>query len=175
MKTSIRQLKMMINEALHDKDGVTWGTYEDLDRAISHMDPDTVAEKDYVDSDTGEIYLEKGQQAKKSRLHPDWVRTSKLRSWEAEGPDEDDDDEAIEFDPRETAQREFDAAVKSFAESCKDYDAKDEYEVEQIVPDLAESFFVQNPLWRSWCRWLDMNRADMKSYVADMAHEAMIS
>ncbi len=191
MKTSIRQLKRLISEALRDEGNVVWGTEEELDQAISHMDPDTVSEKDYTDSDTGEIHLLKGRAARTSRLHPQYAKDVEAKNaareaalnaeeeqWEREDAEwQAELDAKLEKD-REQARADFESAVKNFAESAKGYSAdltNDDVTAADVAPDMAENFFYQYPDWKRWARFLDMDRTDMKSYVADMAYEAMIS
>ena len=48
----------------------TQKTAEELERVIGAMDPDQVADADYVDAETGEIVLEKGKKARTSGFNP---------------------------------------------------------------------------------------------------------
>lgn len=190
MKIKVSNLRRLVREAIREDADVIWGTKEELDQSISHMDASSVAEKDYVDSDTGEIYLEKGNVASTSSLHPEYapVRRPARRgksnvtadddAWEKEDEDwYDVRDNADELD-RQKSQEEFDAAVKLFADGAKDYSSdltSDEMTPADIAPDMAENFFFNNPTWKHWANQLDMTRADMKSLVADMVYEAMSS
>lgn len=193
MKITIRKLKSLISEALQQKDGAYWGTYEELDRSISAMDPDTVADRDYIDIDTGEIYLDKGQQARMSFLHPKHAEDhaayrkiqkdlddaeyeaemAQLDAEEAQWAQEDAAEESRREAEINAARTEFEQAVQTFAQGALDY-AGSEHEFDQIAMDMAENFFHTNPQWKIWSRLLGMSRDDMKSYVAEMAYEASL-
>lgn len=70
MKTTIKKLKSLIRETLQDDGRTVSGTEEEIDQSISHLDPDKIVDRDYMNSETGEIYLSKGEVARRSFLHP---------------------------------------------------------------------------------------------------------
>ena len=130
MKTTIRQIKRLIREALREATGTMWGTKEELDHSISAMDPETIVDLDYVDVDTGEVYLEKGQSAGESRLHPEYARQAEVervardQSWadeEAQWAKEDAEEASYQANKINDASNEFSDASRKFAESAKSY------------------------------------------------------
>lgn len=179
MKTTIRNIKRLIQEALHEKDGAMWGTREELDQSISHMDPNSVADKDYVDIDTGEIYLEKGETAGTSMLHPqhdeDVAAYSNLQQQLDDEEYADEEDELDQSDVVQNVRAEFDAAVAEFAASATDVTSTyPDEDPAGLMHDLADGFFVQYPRWRTWASLMNMSKQDMQSYVAEMAYEAVV-
>lgn len=184
MKLLFKNLQELIREALREDGDSFWGTEQELDRSVSAMDPDTVADHDYVDSDTGEVVLSRGELARKCRFHPQYLldrqekakeRQARLDAEEAQWELEDAEYEREEEEHKRQARIDLDAAVAKFAESCKDYMIDNpDVDPSDIVSDIAESFFFQNPDWVSWAGLLGMSRRSIKSYVADMAYEAMM-
>lgn len=177
MKTTVRRIKLLIREALREENGVIWGTREELDRSISSMDPETVADSDYVDVETGEVYLEKGQLARISMLHPkhaeDRAAFSSLQNQLDDQEDAAEEAELDQSDAVQNARGEFEAAIAEFASSVDDVaSAHPDEDLEGLMSDIADGFFVQNPRWRAWATLLNMSRDDMKTYVAEMAYEA---
>lgn len=174
MQTTLGKLRALLREAIREDGTVMWGSKKDLDHSISAMDPKTLATHDYVDEDTGEIYLEKGQPAEKSVLHPDHV--APVNRWSL--PDESDEveEEVDDFDQRDSARREFEDAIKEFAANSASY-TMDNSDVDpmDVASDMAESFFHQFPQWKMWAQVLSMTRQDIKSAASEAAYEVMIS
>jgi hypothetical protein len=178
VKTTIHNLKKIIQEVIE-------GTEEELDQKISHMDPDTIADDDYMDIETGEILLSKGEAARKSRLHPQYdidaaaAQAERYRLDDLEREEWEKEDAGYEVEQErktQVARQEFDAAVANFAESSKSYLADNpDSDADGIAMDLASSFFDTYPQWRNWSTLLQMSKRDMQEYIASLAYEAMIS
>lgn len=153
----------------------------ELKRLIAAMDPDDVAEDDYIDSDSGEIYLEKGRKARTSALHPEHSRDrqEKRSARDAEWAKED----AAWEDERSQAARDAEdawmSALEEYAQNWTGFQAEvgDEYNLDyaqSAAMDAAEGFFYQYPEWKRWAAELDMKKTDMQSAVADWVYEAII-
>lgn len=173
MKITIKQLKRIIKEDIT-------ASYEELDRRISSMDPDTIVDEDYIDDETGEIHLQKGMMAKQSMLHPDhraWTRSQdderrqiEDEEFRAEYGDDDLDYINDELDSLDSMsdQAEFDQAVEEFASSFREDNQGDEAYDEGSFYDAAENFFYNHPEWEKWSKSLGLTRQEIKTYVADM-------
>lgn len=161
----------------------------ELASVIATMDPDQIADDDYIDSDTGEIHLEMGRPARTSRLHPEYERdaaakyAAKKAEWdrqEAEWAKEDEEWEAEKARSREESQTAYDAALREFAGNWTDFEASmgDEYSDDigqSAAMDAAAGFFHQFPEWKRWAADLDMSKADIQSAVADFVYEAILT
>lgn len=159
----------------------------DLEKRIAAMGPDDVADDDYVDSDTGEIYLEKGHKARTSALHPEYVRDRAARAAadrearrleDEQWAKEDAEWEAEQERSRQESQKAFDAAVREYAGNWTDWRKSmgdEEVEEQSVAMDAADGFFYQFPDWKRWAAELGMRKADIKSMVADFVYEAIIT
>ena len=169
MKITVKQLRNLINESINEN---IEASYEELDRRISSMDPDTIADQDYIDEETGEVYLERGEQASSSHLHPDYDSTRKEPVYDDYEDDEGDgtnwiDDELGSLG-NESLRAEFDQAVSEFAQGfIEDYDSGMSNDAEYY--DAAENFFAMHQDdWPVWSSALGLSRQEIKTYVADM-------
>jgi hypothetical protein len=170
MKTTNNLLKLLIKEMIREETGIVWGTYDELNRSISAMDGDSIADKDYIDEETGEIYLDKGKMAKSSSLHPQYEVNAKINMQQDDQWGEEED-LIHEEDYRSKIQSEFDEAVREFVLETSDNE-------EMVDPagmafDIAEGFFHKYSNWRVWASVLELTKADIHSAVAEAVYEAM--
>ena len=159
----------------------------DLEQKIKAMGADDVAEDDYVDSDSGEIYLEKGLKARTSQLHPEYVRDMQVRMAadrearrleDEQWAKEDAEWEAEQDRAKQEAQTAFDAAVREYAGNWTDWRQSmgdEDTEEQSVAMDAAEGFFHQFPEWKRWAAELGMKKSDIQSMVADFVYEAIIT
>lgn len=159
----------------------------DLEKRIQAMGADDVAEDDYVDSDSGEIYLEKGLKARTSQLHPEYLRDRAARTAadrearrleDEQWAKEDADWEAEQDRSRQESQKAFDAAIREYAANWTDWRQSmgdEEVEEQSVAMDAAAGFFHQFPEWKRWAVELGMKKADIQSAVADFVYEAIIT
>lgn len=157
----------------------------DLEATIAAMDPDSMAGDDYIDSDTGEIYLEKDRHARTSQLHPEYVqdRSKKMASDEAarladeeQWATEDVAYEAEQDRLREEAQEAFEASIRDFASNWSSFTKESpDTDPQDAASDAAEGFFYDYPEWRKWAKLLGMDQSSVKGSVVDHVYEAMIS
>lgn len=188
MKTTIKKLRaLLLRESLREEGGALFGSLEDLDHSISAMDPDTLATHDYVDADTGEIYLEKGRASRTSSLHPEYTkdhaakRAARNAEWEAEEATyakEDEDWENEKERARSEAEVAWVAALAEYAGNWTDYKVSmgneyDDEAVQGFVGDAAEGFFSHYPDWKRWAIELGMKKHDMKSAIVDYVYETI--
>ena len=175
MRTSIKNLRRVIQEEIE-------ATEPELRSIIAQMDPNQVADDDYFDTDTGEVYLEKGRRARSSELHPQYKldRDEKRRARDIELAAEEESDRAEEEEwersraqAYEDAETAFQGAVREFA---SDWTGNEHSEhAADVAPDAAENFFYQYTQWKEWARMLGLSRDIIKSIVADEVYEAMTS
>ena len=175
---SIHLLKRLIKEVIYQ-------TETDLEETIAAMGPDDIAIDDYVDSDTGEIVLEKGKLARSCPMHPQYTidRQEKQAARDAEliaMHDEWDKDDA-EYEAEEERIKagriaEYEAAVKEFAEGAADFvSGNPDVDPSDVATDMAENFFHVNVSWMTWARTLGISKAEMKSAVSEACYEVMIN
>ena len=159
----------------------------ELEKLIAAMGPDDVAADDYVDSDTGEIYLEKDRKARTSQLHPEYVRDMQARTladrearrledeqWAKEDAEWEEEQERS----RQEADAAWNAALQEYAGNWTDFkqsmgDEWDDDNGQGAAMDAAEGFFHQFPEWKRWAAELGMKKADMQSTIADFVYEAI--
>lgn len=172
----MNKFKRFILEALRDEGHTIFGSREELDRSISSMDADTIAEKDYVDEETGEVYLAMGKRAGWSQLHPDYERAQEEKRlarqarWDAEEAAWAVEDEAYEIEnenKRENAQREYNTAIENFVDET-DMSEVESNDFDGVIPDIAEGFFYEYSQWREWSSLLGISKATMKSLIVDL-------
>lgn len=179
MRTSIKDLKRVVREAFE-------APKPELRKVIAAMDPDQVSDDDYIDNETGEVYLVKGALARKSVLHPQdkvdrrardierrRTRDIELAAEEEAWRAEDDEWEA-------TRAKASDDAEAAYQDACREYASfwvGDEHsaEAQDVASDAAEGFFSYYPRWKEWAQRLGLSRADIQSAVADYVYEAMTS
>lgn len=180
MKISVKHLKLMINEALED--GFIQLPEDEMRQLISAMDPEQVATKNYYDSETGEVYLERGETAGSSRLHPQGESDRAAKRAEKEARETEkwaiEDAETAAYDAEQerlrdggaaTASASFDAALEEFLSNWEN-DSTLEPGVEH---DAAETFFDAYPEAEDWADAMGMSRESMLSSVMD--HLASLS
>jgi len=132
---------------------------------IAAMDPEEVAGGEYVDEDTGEVLLARGQKAGSSYVHPDYKHVKRPSRY----MDDEPDYEGVE--PEGNVQNQYQTAIEMYA---ADFAGENFDDPEGAATDAAESFFVLNPEWKMWSKALGISRADMKSQVADLIHSNLI-
>lgn len=159
----------------------------ELEKLIVAMGPDDVADDDYVDSDTGEIYLEKGRPARSSQLHPEYMRDHAAKRAardeerareDAEWAKEDEEWENEKDRSYKEAEDAWIAALAEYAGNWTDFkqsmgDDWDEDNGQSAAMDAAGGFFHQFPEWQRWAAELGMKKADMQSAIADYVYEAI--
>ncbi len=182
---TIKSLKKLIKEALET---ITASSNE-IAQMIGAMPAHGVALQDYVDSETGEIYLEKGDRARKSSFHPQYAidraenrNQQKLRDdlEDQEWAKEDEEWENTQQKVRADADNEYTAALREFAENWtefkQEYGAEDEkVDLESSATDAAAGFFHHYPEWKHWAAQLHLSKDDILSAVSEFVYEAMIT
>jgi hypothetical protein len=160
-----------IEEAIHEEalfeglgDDVYLPRRELLD-LIAAMDPEEVAGGEYVDEDTGEVLLGRGQKAGSSYVHPDYKHVKRPSRY----MDDEPDYEGVE--PTGNVQNQYQTAIEMFA---ADFVGEKFDDPEGAAMDAAESFFVLNPEWKMWGPALGLTKADIKSQVADLIHANLV-
>jgi len=150
----------MYDEMLRGEINEVEGTKEEIQSLIAAMDPNDVAEDEYYDSETGEVYLASGQKAGSSWMHPSYQKVQPLSmSW-------DDMDE----EPT-GAEHDLDSAIHDYVSGFEGESFEDP---EGMAPDAAEGFFALNPQWKTWATELGMTKADIKSHVAELINSSMM-
>lgn len=157
-----------IEEAIHEEalseglgDDVMLPRRELLD-LIAMMDPEEVADGEYVDEDTGEVLLARGQKAGSSYVHPDYEHVKRLPG-HMDGPTWYDDELSVED--------EYQDAIEAYA---ADFAGESHDDPEGMAADAAEGFFSLNPEWKTWSNILGLSKADMKSAVTDLIYSQLM-
>jgi hypothetical protein len=144
MKIKLGKLRKLIRESVLIE-SIVEVPYEELKSMIASMDPDEIATQDYIDTDSGEVFLEKGEPAKNSRLHPNYT-PRRLPSY------------LMQSEPEMTLED----AVAEYVSN---------WEGSGIEPgeasDAAEGFFHAYPGWEDMADEAGQTRAEVKSMVAD--------
>jgi len=160
-----------IEEAIHEEalseglgDDVMLPRHDLLD-LIASMDPEEVAGGEYVDEDTGEVLLARGQKAGSSYVHPSYKRVKRPSRY----MDDEPDYEGVE--PTGNVQNQYQTAIEMFA---ADFEGEKFDDPKGAAMDAAESFFVLNPEWKMWGPALGLTKADMKSQVTDLIYSNLI-
>ena len=180
MKISIRNLKNLLKEMIEKP-------LVELEPLIASMDPDDVADDDYVSSDTGEFHLEKGKKARTSPLHPEYKqdkaakkaeRDAEYARQQTEWDAEDEEYEASKAAANTQLQASYEDAIREYAGNWVNFrrefeDAFEAGEGETVAADAAEGFFANFPDWKQWAYGLRMSKEEMKSSVADFIYEAI--
>jgi hypothetical protein len=187
MKTSLGNLRRLIREVIikEASDDVVYKPELELEELIGAMAPDDISPVDYVDVDTGEIYLEKGKPARTSKFHPQHgedratlraAKQAKLDADEAEWAKRDAEFEAEEERIKAGYVAAYEAAVKEFAAGATD-SVRDNPDVDpsDIATDMADNFFYNYISWKTWARVLGISKEEMKSAVSEACYEAMIN
>ena len=157
-----------IEEAIHEEtlfeglgDDVYLPRRELLD-LIAAMEPEEIAGGEYVDDDTGEVLLVRGQKAGSSYAHPDYKHV-KRPVGHMDGPTWHDDELSVED--------EYQDAIEAYA---ADFAGESYDDAEGIAADAAEGFFALNPKWKTWSSTLGLTKADIKSAVAELIHSQLM-
>jgi hypothetical protein len=145
---------------------------EQLEELIGSFSQDDVADKDYVDSDTGEIVWEKGVRLGDSNLWNDLHPQPK--SWGEDDLGDEEPEEAETEEDNTNYHDQLDALVDEFASTWEGL-APDLGDVkpEDAAPDAAESFFVTKPEWRNIAARIGMSRNAVREMVADAVYNAL--
>ena len=157
-----------IEEAIHEEalseglgDDVMLPRRELLD-LIATMDPEEVAGGEYVDEDTGEVLLARGQKAGSSYVHPDYEHV-KRPPGHMDGPTWYDDELSVED--------EYQDAIEAYA---ADFAGESHDDPQGMAADAAEGFFSLNPEWKTWASTLGISKADMRSAVTDLIYSQLM-
>jgi hypothetical protein len=181
VKLRLGTLKRLLREAYIEK------PMSELEKTIAAMGPDDVAVDDYVDTETGEIYLEKGQKARTSSMHPQYVkdhqekRKAQQAAWaeeDARDAKEDEEWEASQHAERASAEAAWTAALSEYAGNWTDFEKEmggEDVDLQSAAMDAAGGFFHYYPQWKQWAAKLDMKKEDIQSAVADFVYEAMLT
>ncbi len=160
-----------IEEAIHEEalseglgDDVMLPRRELLD-LIATMDPEEVAGGEYVDEDTGEVLLARGQKAGSSYVHPDYKHV-KRPAGNMDGPTWHD-----EYDAELSLEDEYQDAIEAYA---ADFAGESHDDPKGMAADAAEGFFTLNPKWKTWSNTLGLSKADMKSAVTDLIYSQLM-
>lgn len=139
-------------------EGMKEMTGEEAAAFIASKDPNDTVEQDVIDSETGEIYAEKGRTYGDAYIHPQHSRKRP-----ASVPYEDD------------VTDQFQYAVKEFSQNFLGMDLSElGVEPEDAVHDLAANFFYEYPQWEEWADELGMSKSEMNSAVAESIYEALM-
>lgn len=166
-RLSAGDLRKIIKEEIHSiftnlNEGI-YGEKNALISTITSLDPEYIAVKDYIDDDSGEVFLAAGQKAKTSPYHPSYKK--KRPSWYM---DEEPDFENV--DPPSNAQNQYQTAIEMYA---ADFTGENFENPEGAAFDLADTFFVLHPEWKMWSKSLGISKADMKNQIADLIFNEM--
>lgn len=172
-KESLSLLKRVIREYVEKP-------MAELEPLIAALAPDDVADDDYVDSDSGEIYLEKDRKARTSQLHPQYVkdhqakRKARSDAREQELAALDKEDEVDWEASQSSARSEFEMALQEYVGGWISADI-DERDVPGVASDAADNFFYLYPEWNRWAALLNMNKRDIKEAIVDYIHDALVT
>ena len=176
---SISSLKKLIKEALE-------APASEIAQVISSMSADDLAAKDYVDSETGEVVLGKGEKARTSSLHPQHKidrkeaqsqRHARYLKDEEDWAKEDEEWELTKQKVKNDADAEYTAAVREFAANWTEFKQEHESDedLESNASDAANGFFHDYPEWKHWAAQLRLSKNDIKSAVSEFVYEAMMT
>lgn len=172
---SLGDLRRLIKEVADESTGLIELPHDELVAAISAMAGDEEARADYVDADSGEIMLQKGESASTCYLHPEYVpRSPKPRDTynDLDVPD-DEDEEGYDYSK---SDNEYMRAINDYADNWSGW-ASDEIADEDPSSqayDAADGFFAAYPNWKRWSNDLGISKEEMKSAVAEFVYDAMI-
>ena len=175
------------NENGYRVGGSAEGTMEEIEAEIAEMNPNDYSDFDYVDTDTGEIYLSLGRAARSSEFHPQYEidlaqrraeneerhrEQYRLEDEEYKKEDEEwEDKKRTDFDLME---KEYKNAIRRFADDWTGYSLEETgVSAEDAASDAASSFFYQFPEWKNWARQLQITKQDIHSAVTDWVYHAM--
>lgn len=156
-------------------------TQGEAEAYISSQDPGTVADEDIVDSETGEVFIEKGDLWGSSFLHVSYQRKEREKLARAQIDRErkarrrEDLTRLFQGRGRDAAESAWQAALDDYVsnwgpESLEDLGG---ISAEAAAQDGVDSFFYEYPEWRQWAEKLDMSKADMRSILADYVYDAV--
>lgn len=158
MKITIGQLKRVIKEAVRKEGGMM--SRSDIADTISSAEPGEVALEDFLDDETGEIVIEKGQTFLDSS------------DQELDVPFDDDlNDDFGGEDFSGSAAPELDAKIASFIDGLSGY-VGDEVDSTSAF-DLADSFMARKSEWVHLARELGLSHEDVKMKVAEMISDEL--
>ena len=139
---------------------------------IASKDPNETVEQDVIDSETGEIYVEKGRTYGSSYLHPE--RHARKKAPASMGDLDDDDEIMSDIGRSKDVHAELTSALEEFASGWEGFSADmSDVDPQSAAADAALSFFHMYPQWKDWAGSLGMSKADIQRAAADYAHDAM--
>jgi len=160
MKVKVKELRRIIREYVELSP-------DEAREKLSTLSPEDITDEDWVDADTGEIYLQPGDQYVKHPLHPDYSTPARKLSSSFEDSEEFSEN---------SAQNKWNKAAQEYAESWTDYSGGEEDdELQGAAFDAAQGFFSLHPEWKSWSVELGMSKSDMMSAMSEFIYDAMIS
>lgn len=130
----------------------------------------------YVDSDTGEVYLEKGQRADSSSLHPQH-RATKDHWWKSQIDSEEDydyEDDEVTTSDTVHAHDELMNLISKFADDHAGLSSELNVAPEDAAADLADNFFHLNPRWETLARAANLRKWNVKDMVKNSVYAAMV-
>jgi hypothetical protein len=151
-------------------DDVRYMTKNQILDLLDHSDPHDVAEFDYVDVDTGEVYVEKGQTFGDSNLHP-WKKFDKLLVKSPQLGVNNNDEIPLKLvgkygDSFEHVELDYRKAIDEFAANYGS-DFPSDIDVTDSAWDIADNFFFEYPDWKMWSEVLMISKEEMKSAAAE--------
>jgi hypothetical protein len=170
MKVSVKELKRIIREYIELSP-------EEAREKLSSLPSGDITDEEWVDADSGEIYLNPGDSYGKHPLHPEFISPTRQRS----NIDLDDDEVSDS-----SAHNKWTTAVQEYVENWTDYGSNaapgedelqmdDEGDLQGVAMDAADSFFSLYPQWKGWSVEMGMSRSEMKSAISEFIYTAMIT
>lgn len=161
-KITVGALRRIIRETVASE--MVQQPLDQLRKTISAMSPNDVATTEYVDTDSGEIYLSKGDLARDSVLHPQHAADREELARQRKKWAEEDSK------PQEERLRRD---VQKFASNWSKFtEESDDIPPEDAAHDAALIFFTYFPQWKDGSE--DMTYDEILSWVIDEVYEAMI-
>lgn len=127
---------------------------------------DEIADKDYIDAQTGEVIWEKGEAAGMTPYHPN---AAIRKEEERRRRDAEWEQERLEWDSEYQLDRAINQFVSNFGPD-PDLGAAPE----DAAPDMAETFFLDYPNWQDWADDLELSKWEIKERVADRIYSVLL-
>lgn len=159
-------LKTLIKEILQN---VVYHTRDELIKIISQMLPDEISQFDYIDDDSGEIVLEKGEKARDCYLHPQYQLDRKAHVDQIKNDLENWDNETI-------GEQSLLNTITVFVENLDIEDLKRFDDLQSAISDVAETYFVTHPDWKYWAADClpPRTKRDIKEQIIDLIFEKTV-
>lgn len=179
MKISIRDLKLVINEAffqssdwivLSTRDGIQWeGSKSQITSALIRFGASN-AERNAILSGAVPI-----SSTAASSLKSQGALQKVPRPMSEPKPYDWGKADRVAEKKRSSLVKAYHQAIKEFIKPYTSFRQESpDTNPEDATPDLADNFFHEYPQWRDWARALDMSRSGMKGAIADYVYDAMM-